>query len=158
MVTIRLARHGAKKSPFYHVTVAEKSAKRDGRFIERIGFYNPIARGADVPLRIDLARFDHWLANGAQPTERVRQLAAEVRRMPAAAMQPAPIAVSSGTEAEAPQGTAERAGDEDSTAAADPAPEADAAATEPPAAAEDADATVEDVDASAEEAPAAESG
>ena len=156
MVTIRLARHGAKKSPFYHVTVAEKSAKRDGRFIERIGFYNPIARGADVPLRIDLARFDHWLANGAQPTERVRQLAAEVRRMPAAAMQPAPVAVSSGAEAQ--QGPAERAGDEDSMAAADPAPEADAAATEPPAAAEDADATVEDVDASAEEAPAAESG
>lgn len=143
MVTIRLARHGAKKSPFYHVTVAEKSAKRDGRFIERIGFYNPIARGADVPLRIDLARFDHWLANGAQPTDRVRQLAAEVRRMPAAAMQPAPAAASSG--------------DEDSTAVAEPAPEADAAATEATATA-DVDAAVEDVDATAEEAPAAESG
>lgn len=158
MVTIRLARHGAKKSPFYHVTVAEKSAKRDGRFIERIGFYNPIARGADVPLRIDLARFDHWLANGAQPTERVRHLAAEVRRMPAAAMQPAPVAVPSGAEAEAPQGPAEPGGGEDSTAVAEPASEADAAATEPTATADDADATVEDVDASDEEAPAAESG
>ena len=80
MVTVRLARHGAKKSPFYHVTVAEKSAKRDGRFIERIGFFNPIARGGEVPLRIDLERLDYWLACGAQPSERVRQLAAQLRR------------------------------------------------------------------------------
>ena len=135
MVTIRLARHGAKKSPFYHVTVAEKSAKRDGRFIERIGFYNPIARGADVPLRIDLARFDHWLANGAQPTERVRQLAADVRRMPAAAMQPAPVAAPSGAE------SAPAAAEGDAHGAAVPAAEAaavdqaDAPAEEPPAAA-----------------------
>ena len=132
MVTIRLARHGAKKSPFYHVTVAEKSAKRDGRFIERIGFYNPIARGADVPLRIDLARFDHWLASGAQPTERVRQLAAVVRRMPAAAMQPAPVAVPSGTPAEMPQDPAEPA----AAAAAEAAPAGDGNPSEEPPAAE----------------------
>lgn len=80
MVTVRLARHGAKKIPFYHVTVAEKSAKRDGRFVERIGFYNPIARGAEESLRIDLSRFDYWLANGAQPSERVRRLVARVRQ------------------------------------------------------------------------------
>ena len=84
MVTVRLARHGAKKSPFYHVTVAEKSAKRDGRFIERIGFFNPVARGSEAPLRIDLARLDYWLACGAQPSERVRQLAAQLRRTQAA--------------------------------------------------------------------------
>lgn len=84
MVTVRLARHGAKKSPFYHVTVAEKSAKRDGRFIERIGFFNPVASGREEPLRIDLARLDHWLACGAQPSERVRQLAAQLRRAQAA--------------------------------------------------------------------------
>lgn len=80
MVTIRLARHGGKKNPFYHVTVAERSAKRDGRFIERVGFYNPVARGANETLRIDLERIDHWLAEGAQPTERVRKLVAQARR------------------------------------------------------------------------------
>ena len=89
MVTIRLARHGGKKRPFYHVTVAEKGAKRDGRFIERIGFYNPLARGKDETLRIDTARLDHWLGVGALPTERVRQLAKQWRQQQAA---PAPAA------------------------------------------------------------------
>ena len=80
MVTIRLARHGGKKKPFYHVTVAERSAKRDGRFIERLGFYNPVARGREEELRIDLVRLDYWLSNGAQPTDRVRQLVARWRK------------------------------------------------------------------------------
>ena len=80
MVTIRLARRGGKKNPFYHVTVAEKSAKRDGRFIERLGFYNPVARGRDEKLRIDLERVDYWLANGAQASERVKQLVARSRK------------------------------------------------------------------------------
>ena len=80
MVTIRLARHGGKKHPFYHVTVAEKTAKRDGRFIERLGFYNPVARGAEEELRIDLGRADYWLSVGAQPTERAGQLIARYRK------------------------------------------------------------------------------
>ena len=80
MVTIRLARHGGKKKPFYHITVAEKSARRDGRFIERIGFYNPVAQGQEPELRLDLGRVDHWLHVGAQPTERVRQLVARSRK------------------------------------------------------------------------------
>ena len=80
MVTIRLARHGGKKKPFYHVTVAERSAKRDGRFIERVGFYNPVARGREEELRIDLVRVDYWLSTGAQPTDRVRQLVARWRK------------------------------------------------------------------------------
>ena len=80
VVTIRLARHGGKKKPFYHVTVAERSAKRDGRFIERLGFYNPVARGQEEELRIDLGRLDYWLSNGAQPTDRVRQLVARWRK------------------------------------------------------------------------------
>lgn len=80
MVTIRLARHGGKKNPFYHVTVAEKSAKRDGRFIERLGFYNPVARGRDEKLRIDLDRVDYWLSNGAQASDRVKQLVARSRK------------------------------------------------------------------------------
>ena len=103
LVTIRLARRGGKKNPFYHVTVAEKSAKRDGRFIERLGFYNPLARGKDERLRIDLARMDHWLANGAQPSERVRQLATQYRHAQLAA-----IAATEATTAEA-DATAESA-------------------------------------------------
>lgn len=74
MVTIRLARHGAKKHPFFHVTIADKAARRDGRFIERVGFYNPVARGKEERARIDLERVDYWLAAGAQPTPRARQL------------------------------------------------------------------------------------
>lgn len=88
MLTIRLARHGAKKKPVYHITVAEKSAPRDGRFIERVGFYNPLARGQSPELRVDLARLDHWLGVGAQPTERVRQLIGKWRKQAAADREP----------------------------------------------------------------------
>ncbi len=80
MVTIRLARHGAKKNPFYHITVAERRAKRDGRFIERVGFFNPLARGQEEALRVDLERVDHWLAEGAKPSDRVRQLLKQARK------------------------------------------------------------------------------
>ena len=79
MVVIRLARHGGKKNPFYHVTVADKAAKRDGRFVERVGFYNPIARGQAEGLRLDLDRIDYWLSVGAQPSERVKKLIETVR-------------------------------------------------------------------------------
>ena len=85
MVTIRLARHGGKKNPFYHLTVAERSAKRDGRFIERVGFYNPIARGKDERLRIDIERLDYWLGVGARPTERVAHLVKQWRKQVALA-------------------------------------------------------------------------
>ena len=74
MVTIRLARFGAKKAPYYHLTVADRAAKRDGRFIERVGFFNPLARGREEELRVDLARVDHWIALGAQPSDRVSKL------------------------------------------------------------------------------------
>lgn len=74
MVTIRLSRGGAKKRPFYQIVVADVRSSRDGRYIERIGFYNPVATGGEVPLRVDRARADHWIKNGAQPTDRVRQL------------------------------------------------------------------------------------
>ena len=84
MVTIRLARHGARKNPFFHVTVADRAAKRDGRFIERIGFYNPIARGQEERMRVDLDRVDYWLSQGAQPTERARQLIDSAKRAAAA--------------------------------------------------------------------------
>jgi len=85
MVTIRLARHGAKKRPFYHLTVADRSAKRDGRFIERVGFFNPLAKGDEQRVRVDLDRVDYWLSVGAQPSDRVRQLIGTARRDAAAA-------------------------------------------------------------------------
>ncbi len=86
MVIIRLARHGAKKTPFYHITVADKAEKRDGRFVERVGFYNPMARGAEETLRIDLDRIDHWVGVGAQMSERVAKLVKKARAAePAAA-------------------------------------------------------------------------
>ena len=85
MVTIRLARHGAKKRPFYHLTVADKSAKRDGRFIERVGFFNPLAKGDEQRVRLDLDRIDYWLSVGAQPSERASQLIGVARREAAAA-------------------------------------------------------------------------
>jgi len=80
MVTIRLTRGGAKKRPFYHIVVTDSRSRRDGRFIERIGFFNPIAQGGEEQLRIDQARADHWLSQGAQSTDRVKQLLKQARR------------------------------------------------------------------------------
>lgn len=74
MVIIRLARGGSKKRPFYHLTVTDSRKSRDGRFIERVGFFNPVARGQEERLRIDRDRVDHWLGLGAQTSERVAQL------------------------------------------------------------------------------------
>ena len=79
MVTIRLARHGSKKNPFYHITVADRSAKRDGRFVERVGFFNPVAKGQAEELRVDLERVDHWLAVGAKPSAMVGKLIKRAR-------------------------------------------------------------------------------
>ncbi|MCW8856550.1 MAG: 30S ribosomal protein S16 [Kangiella sp.] len=74
MVTIRLARGGSKKRPFYHVVVADVRARRDGRFIERVGFFNPVARGNEERLRLDNDRIQHWVGEGAQMTTRVATL------------------------------------------------------------------------------------
>lgn len=74
MVVIRLARGGSKKRPFYHLHVTDSRSPRDGRYIERIGYFNPIARGAEVPLHIDLERVDYWLSEGAKPSDRVATL------------------------------------------------------------------------------------
>jgi small subunit ribosomal protein S16 len=83
MVTIRLARHGSKKNPFYHITVAEKSAGRDGRFVERLGFYNPVARGNEEELRVNLERVQYWISVGAQPTDKVKRLVTRARKQAA---------------------------------------------------------------------------
>lgn len=74
MVTIRLARGGSKKRPFYHVVVADVRARRDGRFIERVGFFNPVARGNEERLRLDNDRIQHWIGEGAQTSDRVAAL------------------------------------------------------------------------------------
>ena len=89
MVTIRLARGGSKKRPFYHLHVADKRNARDARFIERIGFFNPIARGAEETLRIDLERFDYWVRQGAQPSDRVTKLVKDYRKAVAGAAEEA---------------------------------------------------------------------
>ena len=79
MVTIRLARGGAKKRPFYHVVVTDSRNRRDGRYIERIGFFNPVARGQEERLRVDLERVDYWTGVGAQVSDRVKSLVTEAR-------------------------------------------------------------------------------
>lgn len=85
MVVIRLSRGGAKKRPFYHIVVADKQRSRDGRFIERIGYFNPIATGKDVRLSIDLERIAHWVSQGAQASDRVKSLIKAHKETPAAA-------------------------------------------------------------------------
>lgn len=74
MVTIRLARGGAKKRPFYHIVVTDSRNKRDGRYIERLGFFNPVAVGGEEKLRVDRERAEYWLGQGAKASERVASL------------------------------------------------------------------------------------
>ena len=74
MVTIRLSRGGSKNRPFYQVVVTDSRNSRDGRYIERIGFFNPLARGNEERLRLDNERVAYWQSNGAQPCDRVARL------------------------------------------------------------------------------------
>jgi small subunit ribosomal protein S16 len=74
MVSIRLSRSGAKKRPFYHIVVTDSRSARDGRYIERLGFFNPVAVGGEEELRVDQARVEHWISKGAQPSDRVTAL------------------------------------------------------------------------------------
>ena len=85
MVTIRLARGGSKKRPFYHLTVTDSRNARNGRFIERVGFFNPIARGQEERLRVDNERVEYWVSQGAQLSERVAALVKQSRQEQAAA-------------------------------------------------------------------------
>mgnify|MGYP003624189587 CR=1 FL=1 len=77
MLMIRLSRGGAKKRPFYHLTVADKREARDGRFVERVGFFNPGAKGQEERLRIDMERIEYWQGQGAQLSDRVATLVKE---------------------------------------------------------------------------------
>ncbi len=80
MVTIRLSRGGSKKRPFYHLTVTDSRSARDGRYIERVGFFNPVARGQEERLRVDSDRVEFWLGKGAQTSDRVKTLLKEVAK------------------------------------------------------------------------------
>lgn len=80
MVNIRLARSGSKKHPFYNVVVTDKRKRRDSGYIERVGFFNPLARGQEIRLHLDDARVQYWLSNGAQPSDRVAKLLEENKK------------------------------------------------------------------------------
>ncbi|HRN74629.1 30S ribosomal protein S16 [Ottowia sp.] len=86
MIVIRLARGGAKARPFFNIVVADKRVRRDGRFIERIGFYNPSATDGEEGLRIAQDRLNHWIGVGAQPSPTVQRLVKQAAKAaPAAA-------------------------------------------------------------------------
>ena len=85
MVKIRLSRGGAKARPFYHIVVSDERSARDGRNIERVGFYNPIAAGQERPLEVNIERVDHWVGVGAQMTDKVRNLVKQARKQQSAA-------------------------------------------------------------------------
>jgi len=89
MVKIRLARAGQKKRPYYHVVATDSRSSRDGKFIERLGFFNPNAKGQEVKLKLDTAKIEAWVKTGAQVSERVAFL---VKSAPAAAAAEAPAA------------------------------------------------------------------
>ncbi len=74
MVVIRLARGGSKKRPFYYISIADRRESRNGKFIERVGFFNPLARGAEEQLRLDMDRVEYWQKQGAQASSRVKSL------------------------------------------------------------------------------------
>lgn len=80
MVTIRLTRGGSKKRPFYSVIVTDSRNARDGRFIERLGYFNPLARGGEIRLQLAEERLNHWVAQGAQTSDRVKTLVKEYRK------------------------------------------------------------------------------
>ena len=82
MVVVRLAKSGAKKNPYYFITVADSRKPRDGAFIERLGFFNPSAKGSEERMRFNVERLDHWIAQGAQLSDKVKELAKDARLSP----------------------------------------------------------------------------
>lgn len=85
MVTIRLTRRGSRNQPFFHVVVTDHRKRQGGKSLEQVGFFNPKARGAETPIRLNLPRIDYWLSLGAQQSERVNHLVREYRKTAAAA-------------------------------------------------------------------------
>lgn len=121
MVIIRLARGGAKKSPFYSVVVADSRNRRDGRFIERVGFYNPLAKEGQEGLRLDNARITHWQGNGAKLSDCVARLVKQSAKNAGVAVAPAQAEEAAAKTKAAPKKTAkakEAAGSAADTSAA----------------------------------------
>ena len=82
MVVVRLAKSGAKKNPYFFITVADSRKPRDGAYIERLGFFNPSAKGSEERMRFNIERLDHWIAQGAQLSDKVNELAKDARLSP----------------------------------------------------------------------------
>lgn len=80
MIVIRLARRGTKKRPFYDIVVADKARARDSRFIEKLGYFNPVAQGNAVPLEMNLERIQYWVGQGAQPSPRIKSLIKQFKK------------------------------------------------------------------------------
>lgn len=85
MVTIRLSRSGAKRRPFYHIVVTDSRKRRDSGYIERLGFFNPVATGGEERLRVETDRIDYWLSQGAKTSDRVGSLLKQHSKVAAAA-------------------------------------------------------------------------
>jgi len=161
MVTIRLARGGAKKRPFFGIMVADQRRSPRGRFIERVGFFNPRATGGEERLRIDTERVDYWISKGAQPSDRVTSLLKQFAKGPEAlaeeqakrdAVKEAKKAAQAKAEADAlkaKEAEEAKAAKEAEAAAAEQAQAEEAVAEEEPAAEE---AQVEEAPAEGEEA------
>ncbi len=157
MVVIRLSRGGSKKSPFYNVVVADSRNRRDGRFIERVGFYNPSAQANAEPLRIDAARVTHWTSNGAQMSDTVARLVKNHAKGPefAIAQKVKDAAKADAAKAKVAAAEAAKAKAAADAKAAEKA-EADAKAAADAAAAAEAAKAAEAEAAAVEEAPASE--
>ena len=155
MVIIRLARSGAKKNPYYFITVADERRPRDGAFIERLGFFNPTANGQEERLRIDLEKIDEWVSKGAQLSERVSALIKEAKLTPEEFA--AKVEAKKAKAAAKKAALAEKLAKEAEETAAEEAPAEEAPAEEVPA---EEEATAEEApveeEAPAEEAPAEE--
>ena len=175
MLTIRLARAGVKKRPFFHIRVADSRKPRDGRFIEKVGYFNPIASGQEVRLEVNQERVDYWISQGAQLSDRVttllkrnaetpeqtekRHALKEAKRLKKLSVKAALKEVEEAPAEEAAEAPAEEAPAEEAPAEEVPAEEAPAeeAAEAPAEEAPAAEAPAEEAaEAPAEEAPAEE--
>ena len=155
---IRLARGGAKKRPFYRIVVAEASAPRDGRYVEKLGHYNPmVAKDNDQRLVVNGERVNYWLGQGAQATERVQKLLSQIELMAKVEMRDQPKKSAPGKKRAEKEAAEAEAAAEAAEAAAAEAEAAEAAAAEAEAPAEEAPAEEAPAEeAAAEEAPAEE--
>ena len=155
MVVVRLAKSGAKKNPYYFITVADSRKPRDGGYIERLGFFNPSAKGSEERLRFNLERFDHWVTQGAQASDKVSELVKDARLSPEDLQAKLEAKKAKRTEKKeilAAQKVAELA----AQAEADAKEEAEAAPAEAAEAAEEAAPEAEAAEEAAPEAEAAE--